>query len=115
MNDIRQLVKLIIDFRNQRDWQKFHKPKNLVISLMLESGEVAEHFQWLNDSEASDYIKKHRKEISHELADVLYWVLLMGHDFQIDLAQALKEKIKINQRKYPISKSKGRSTKYTKL
>lgn len=115
MNDVKQLTKLIIDFRNQRDWRKFHKPKNLVISLMLEAGEVAEHFQWLNDSEASDYIKIHRKEIGYELADVLYWVLLMGHDFQIDLAKALEEKIKINQIKYPVSKSRGKSTKYTEL
>ncbi|MBU1044459.1 MAG: nucleotide pyrophosphohydrolase [Candidatus Omnitrophica bacterium] len=115
MDDIRKLTDLIIQFRDQRDWKQFHKPKDLAISLMLEAGEVAEHFQWKNDDEIESYVKSHRKDIGEELADVLYWVLLMSHDFDIDIAQALREKMKLNAKKYPKDKSKGKHTKYTDL
>jgi len=76
---------------------------------------VMEHFQWKNAEEIKDYVKKNKKEISEELADVLYWVLLLSHDLNIDVEKALDEKMKINNEKYPVKKAKGKHTKYNKL
>lgn len=115
MSDIAELIKLIIAFRDKRDWKQFHTPKDLAISLLLESGEVAEHFQWKNEAEILEHLKKHKEELGEELADVLYWVLLMSHDFKIDLPKALKKKIATNENKYPVAKSRGKHTKYTNL
>lgn len=106
---------MIIKFRDERDWKQFHHPKDVAISLLLEAAEVAEHFQWRGDIELQEYIKSHKEEIGDELADVLYWVLLMSHDMKIDLPQALEAKLKKNTKKYPVEKAKGRATKYTKL
>jgi len=113
--NIEKLVERIIAFRNVRDWKQFHNPKDVALSLVLEAGEVMEHFQWKNKEEMEEHIVEARVEIGEELADVLYWVLLMGHDFNIDVLAALEDKIKKNEAKYPVEKAKGRHTKYTKL
>ena len=115
MPDFSHFTSLIVNFRNQRDWKQFHKPKDLAISLMLEAAEVAEHFQWRNDEELQTYIRTHKEQIGEELADVLYWVLLMSHDLEIDLQKALEEKMASNHKKYPVEKAKGKHTKYTDL
>lgn len=115
MATIKELQKLVVSFRDSRDWKQFHNPKDLAISLLLESNEVLEHFQWKNWDEILKHIEINKKELSHELADVLYWVLLMANDLDIDLWKAFDEKLEINEIKYPIEKSKGRSDKYTKL
>ena len=87
----------------------------MALSLVLEAGEVMEHFQWKSEKEVSEYIKKHKAEIGDELADVFYWVLLIANDLDIDLPTAVSKKLKKNEKKYPIKKSKGRSTKYNRL
>ncbi|MDO8639375.1 MAG: nucleotide pyrophosphohydrolase [bacterium] len=115
MQNIDELVKKIIAFRDARDWKKFHNPKDVSLSLVLEAGEVMEHFQWKNKEEMEKYIKTNRSDIGEELADVLYWVLLMSHDLKIDVFDALEKKIQKNKEKYPISKTKGNHTKYNKL
>lgn len=115
MSDIKELTKLVTDFRDERDWKQFHNPKDLALSLVLEAAEVMEHFQWKNEEESKKHIQEHRKEISGEIADVLYWVLLIAHDFNIDIPKALKDKIELNKVKYPINKSKGSNKKYTEL
>lgn len=113
--DVGKLVERIIAFRNARDWKQFHNPKDVALSLVLEAGEVMEHFQWKNKEEMAKHVVEAREEIGEELADVLYWVLLMGHDLEIDVLAALEDKIKKNEAKYPVEKSKGRHTKYNKL
>ena len=115
MPQIDDLIKKVIAFRNARNWKQFHKPKDLAISLMLEAAEVAEHFQWKNDDEIKEHLEKHKDELGEELADVLYWVLLMSHDFKIDIHEALENKLRSNDKKYPVSKSINRHEKYTKL
>ena len=115
MSDINELTEKIVIFRDARDWQQFHNPKDIALSLMLEASEVLEHFQWKNPVEVKQYLKTHRNEVSEELADVLYWVLLMCNDLRIDINEALEMKIKKNEKKYPVSKSKGRHAKYDKL
>jgi len=105
----------IINFRNERDWKQFHWPKDLALSLVLEAGEVMEHFQWKNEEEIKEYLKTHQEEIGDELADVFNYLLIMAHDFGIDLAAASERKIEKNVKKYPVEKAKGNHTKYDKL
>ena len=115
MNPIKRLTKKIVAFRDRRNWKQFHNPKDLSLSLVLEATEVMEHFQWKNTKEVEEHIKNNKAEISEELADVFYWVLLMSHDLKIDIEKALERKIDINDKKYPVEKSKGNHTKYNKL
>jgi len=112
---IEKLVAKIIKFRDARDWKQFHNPKDVALSLMLEAAEVLEHFQWKNQSEIKEHVKSKKEEIGEELADVLYWVLLLSDDLEIDVLDALDSKIKKNEQKYPVDKSKGKHTKYTDL
>lgn len=115
MKSIEELTKKIIAFRDARDWKQFHNPKDLAISLCLEAAEVLEHFQWKSKEEIEEYIKTHKEHISEELADVLYWILLISNDLNIDILDAFNKKIEKNEMKYPVSKSKGKHTKYNKL
>ena len=115
MADIRDLIKLVQEFRDARDWKQFHNPKDSAISLTLEAAEVLEHFQWKNKEEMEAYVKSHKTEIGEELADVLYWVFLMGSDLDIDLSEAFIDKLKKSGEKYPIDKAKGNHKKYTEL
>lgn len=110
-----KLLKKILTFRDARDWKQFHNPKDLAISLVLEAGEVMEHFQWKSKEEVLEYAKTHKVEIGEELADVQNYLLLLSHDLGIDLENAVLKKIKENAIKYPIKKAKGKHTKYNKL
>jgi NTP pyrophosphatase (non-canonical NTP hydrolase) len=115
MKNINDLTKRIIAFRDARDWKQFHNPKDVALSLVLEAAEVMEHFQWKNEEEIEKYIETDKAEIGEELADVLYWILLMSHDIKIDVLEALGKKILKNEDRYPIEKAKGKHTKYNKL
>lgn len=115
MSDLNDLTKKIIDFRNKRKWKQFHNPKDLAISLALEASEVLEHFQWKSKEEMEEYVKTHKEHIGEELADVLYWVILMSHDLKIDIIKASEKKLLKNAEKYPVKKVKGKHTKYNQL
>ncbi|TSC84802.1 MAG: nucleotide pyrophosphohydrolase [Parcubacteria group bacterium Gr01-1014_13] len=115
MLNLEEVQKKIIAFRDERDWKQFHTPKDMAISLALEAAEVLEHFQWKNEAEMKEYIANHKEEIGDELADVLWWVLLMANDLGIDILEAADKKIDKTALKYPVEKSKGRHTKYTEL
>ena len=106
MNDIDELIRLVIKFRDDRDWKKFHNPKDMAISLQLESSEFLEHFQWKNREEINEYLKSHKSELADELSDVMIWVLTISHDLKIDLKKSVINKVKVNSKKYPISKIK---------
>lgn len=113
---IEDLQKQVIAFRDLRDWKQFNNPKDLALSLSLEAAEVLEHFQWkATKKDIDDHIQKHKKEIGEELSDVLYWVLTMAHDLNIDLADAFEKKMIKNDKKYPVKKFKGRREKYNQL
>lgn len=115
MSDIQKLIKSIIKFRDARDWKQFHNTKDMTLSLVLEATEVMEHFQWKNEGEIQKYIITHKQEIGEELADVLYWILLISHDLGIDIKKAFEKKMEISNKKYPIEKAKGSHKKYTEL
>ena len=115
MFDIISLQKQIVNFRDARDWKQFHNPKDMAISLVLEAAEVIEHFQWKTPEEIKEHLKNNKQELSEELSDVFYWVLLMAHDLDIDLEKAFATKMTKNMAKYPIKKSKSNHKKYTEL
>jgi len=114
-NDIKKLAKEVLKFRDERDWKQFHNPKDSAISLSLEASEVLEHFQWKNKEEVEKYLQENKEHVAEELADVLYWVILMSHDLDIDIIKASFKKLEKNKVKYPVEKSRGKSTKYNKL
>lgn len=108
----KKLVQRIKIFCDERDWSQFHDPKNLAISLNLEAAEVLELFQWTKDNQ----LKPERaSKINEELADVLYWLIMLSNHYNVDLAEALEEKMRQNEQKYPIEKAKGKSSKYNEL
>jgi NTP pyrophosphatase (non-canonical NTP hydrolase) len=115
MSTLDDLTKRILAFRDARDWKQFHNPKDLSLSLVLEAAEVMEHFQWKNEKEMLEHLKTNKEEIGDEIADTLYWLLLMGQDFDIDILEALDRKLKKIEAKYPVEKAKGKHTKYNKL
>ncbi|CAN5453768.1 nucleotide pyrophosphohydrolase [soil metagenome] len=110
-----ELIDLAIRFRDERDWKQFHNPKDMALSLALESAEVLELMQWKNGEALDAHLAKNRNLLGEELSDVLFWVLAMANDFGIDLGEAFKQKLIKNAQKYPIDKAKGVSTKYTEL
>jgi len=110
-----EILKRMLEFREARDWKQFHNPKDLALSLVLESAEVLEHFQWKNGKELEEYVESHKTEIGEELADTLYWVLLLSHDLGIDVFEALNKKMEKNEKKYPVEKAKGSHAKYNEL
>lgn len=114
-SDIAQLQRLIIKFRDARDWKQFHNAKDTSLSIVLEAAELMEHFQWKNVDEIKEHIKTHRKEIGEELADVFYWILLMSYDMDIDIKDALEKKLINAGKKYPVKKARGKHLKYTDL
>jgi len=115
MKNIKDFVNRIVAFRDARDWKQFQNPKDMSLSLVLEAAEVMEHFQWKDNKETEEYLKTNKEYVAEELADVLYWVLLMSHDLDIDILEAANRKMDKNEAKYPVEKSKGNHTKYDKL
>lgn len=108
----KNVIKKLIDFRNDRDWAQFHDARNLSLALMLEASELNELFLWKKDTEI-DTVDIER--IKEELADVLTYSFLLAEKFDLDIFQIVEEKIKINNVKYPLEKSRGSAKKYTDL
>ena len=114
---IQHLKDQVIKFREDRDWQQFHEEKDLAMDIMIEAGELAEHFLWKKPEEIEKMKQDQEKmrKISDELIDVLWGCMQMTYVLDIDLTQAFYAKLKQNEAKYPIEKSKGKSVKYTEL
>ena len=108
------LQELVAQFRDERDWAQFHKPKNLASAISIEAAELQEIFLWKTDEEIEQQKEELRSEVEQELSDVFAYVLLFADEYKIDLAEALKNKVKINSEKYPADKVKGSAKKYDK-
>jgi NTP pyrophosphatase (non-canonical NTP hydrolase) len=109
---LKHLQQKIIEFRDARNWKQFHTPKDLAISLSLEAGELLENFQWKTSEEA---VRENFENMKDELADVVIYALLLSHELGIDLEEAIMDKMKKNEQKYPIEKSFGSKKKYSEL
>ena len=111
---ISELQKDLRVFAQERDWEKFHNPKNLATALSVEASELLEIFQWSNDGGLSEIKNsKKRAEIEKEIADIFNYLVKLVDILDMDLEKAALEKIKENAEKYPIESSKGKSVKYT--
>jgi NTP pyrophosphatase (non-canonical NTP hydrolase) len=113
--DFDRLREQLARFAAERDWDQFHNPKNLAMALAGEAGELVEHFQWLTFEQAANLTRATREEVALECADVLLFLLRLCDKLDIDLAAAAEKKLALNGKKYPVEKSRGRATKYTKL
>ncbi len=99
----------IKQFNLERDWDKFHNPKDLLVALVSEVGELAECYRWLSDTELlrihNDPVKK--KKVEEEIADIMMYLIILSYKTDIDIFKVIEEKIEKNRNKYPIDKVKG--------
>lgn len=110
---INKLTEALEQFAKKRDWDKFHSPKNLVMALSGEVGELTELLQWLTEEESQNLTEKQKARVKEELADVFLYLLRLSDKTGVNLIDAAYEKISINEAKYPIEKSYGSAKKYT--
>ena len=113
--DIKSIIEGHKRFSSEREWQQFHSPKNLSMALMVETAELMEHFQWLTEEQSFNLGELKKEQVASEMADVLIYFLRLSELLSIDIEQAVKLKMKLNEEKYPVEKARGSSTKYTEL
>ncbi len=94
-----EIIDLINKFREERDWNQYHNPKDLSLSLSLEAAELLENFQWISSDEA---IEKNRESIAEELADVFIYGIQLAEEMGFDIEEIIKEKVKKNEEKYSL-------------
>lgn len=109
MKDTNEILQALLEFRNERDWEQFHNPKDLALAINVEAGELLELFLWKNSDDAN------KDRIKEELADVFAYAFLLAEKYNFDVKDIVLEKIKKNGEKYPIDKSKGNAKKYIDL
>lgn len=115
MSDLASLTANVVSFRDERDWKQFHNAKDVSLSLLLEASELLELFQWKQADEIARVADANKDRVAEELADVLYYTLLLAHDLGINVAEALRAKLEVNASKYPVDKARGNNKKYTEL
>ena len=109
MTDIEEITKALLEFRNERDWEQFHNPKDLALAISIEAGELLELFLWKKAEDAE------KEKIREELADIFAFAFLLAEKYHFDVKKIILEKIQSNAQKYPISKAKGTAKKYNEL
>ena len=109
MNEIATITNTIKKFNEEREWEQFHNPKDLAISISVEANELLECFLWKNPDEAD------KSKIKEELADVLILAFQMAYKCGLDIEEIMNDKIALNAKKYPVEKAKGKAIKYDKL
>lgn len=104
-----EIIQALIKFRNDRDWEQFHNPKDLALAINVEAGELLELFLWKSSEEANN------ERVSEELADIFAFAFLMAEKYNFDVKEIVLDKIKKNEVKYPPEKAKGTAKKYDEL
>lgn len=99
----------LLAFRDARDWDQFHNPKDLALAISIEAGELLELFLWKQPDAANP------NKVKEELADVIAYAFLLANKYGFDIKEILLEKIEINEKKYPVNKAKGTPKKYNEL
>lgn len=112
--DIEEIKKRLADFATQRDWQQFHSPKNLTMALSVEAAELLELFQWLSEEQSCRLNDADRQRACEELADIQIYLIRLADRLGIDLEQAVQDKLRINEEKYPVELARGNATKYNR-
>ena len=109
MSDIKTITEALINFRNERDWEQFHNPKDLALAINVEAGELLELYLWKDAADAN------KEKIKEELADVFAYAFLLADKYSFDVKEIVLEKIQKNAEKYPVDKAKGTAKKYNEL
>ena len=109
MQETEEIIQALIKFRNERDWEQFHNPKDLALAISIEAGELLELFLWKNAEDAN------KEKVKEELADIFSFAFLLAEKYEFDVKDIILEKIKTNEKKYPVDKAKGTSKKYDEL
>ena len=109
MGDIDEIIDALKKFRNDRDWEQFHNPKDLAIALSIEANELLELFLWKKAEDAK------KEKVKEELADIFSFAFLLAEKYQFDIKEIVFDKIEKNGQKYPVDKSKGTAKKYNEL
>jgi len=110
-----RLLDRLIAFRDERDWEQFHTPKNLASALVVEASELLSIFQWTPDSGLHARRAEKREEIEREVADIYIYLLFLAHALGIDLDEAAEKKMALNAEHYPADRARGNARKYTEL
>jgi len=115
--DLSEVVARLRQFAAERDWDQFHSPRNLLLALTGEVGELASLVQWRTDAEVEQMLADQdgRRQLEEEVADVAIYLLRLADVCGIDLLSAVTDKIAVNARKYPVEKAKGSARKYTEF
>ena len=108
-----ELKRKILDFRKARDWEKYHSPKDLAVSLVIEASELLENFQWKTEKDVAKMLRsKSKTAIEEEIADIAIYLTYLIHDLGIDLEKIMAMKLEKNSKKYPADKVRGSAKKY---
>ena len=109
MTDLEEITQALLKFRNERDWEQFHNPKDLALAINVEAGELLELFLWKNAENAN------KEKVKEELADILAFSFLLAEKYSLDVKQIVLDKMRLNGEKYPVDKAKGTAKKYNEL
>jgi NTP pyrophosphatase (non-canonical NTP hydrolase) len=110
--ELAQLRAIVRQFVDERDWDQFHTPKNLASALTVEAAELLEHFQWLREGRPEELGPDKLREVGHEMADVLVYLVRLADKLDVDLFAAVQEKMVLNRTKYPAEQVRGDARKY---
>jgi NTP pyrophosphatase (non-canonical NTP hydrolase) len=102
-------------FCAERDWDRYHAPKNLAMALSVEVAELLEHFQWLSEQESQNLSAQQLAKVREEIADVLIYLVRLADKLDVDLIAAARDKLVVNAQKYPADKARGNNRKYSEL
>ena len=114
-DSLHDLARQLDQFATERDWQQFHSPKNLASALVVEAGELLEHFQWMTEEQSRDLAPERRDAVGAEVADVLLYLIRLATVLGIDPVAAAQAKLKLNALRYPVERARGSSRKYDEL
>ena len=112
MQSLDELRQRLRAFAAERDWEQFHSPKNLAMALIVEAGELVEHFQWLTQAQSLALAPDKRELVAQELADVLIYLVRLADRLDVDLLAAAGRKLALNAEKYPAERARGSARKY---
>jgi NTP pyrophosphatase (non-canonical NTP hydrolase) len=112
MNKLEKIKMRLRRFADERDWDQFHSPKNLAMALIVESAELVEHFQWLSEKQSRKLPADKLAEVEREIADIQIYLVRLADKLGVDLEKAVNAKIKLNEKKYPARKVRGKAAKY---
>ena len=114
-DSLHDLAQQLDQFAKDRDWQQFHSPKNLASALVVEAGELLEHFQWLTEEQSRALSPEMRNAVGAEMADVLLYLIQLAGALDINPIAAAQAKLSLNAQRYPVDLARGSSKKYDEL